>query len=145
VLIDELLVVCDDRLGDGLADGVDLGSVTASGDPDADVDTGELVEADNQEGLVDLESQNLGLDQVERLAVDLNQSLTSLFFFSSVSSPPVSLVVVHTLQWATAVAVRKFCQYGDLSQARAASRHTCLLLAEALHTLGCRCHVCDWR
>ena len=56
MLIDELLVVCDDRLGDGLADGVDLGSVSTSGDSDADVDTGELVEADNQERLVDLES-----------------------------------------------------------------------------------------
>ena len=105
VLIDELLVVCDDRLGDGLADGVDLGSVSTSGDSDADVDAGELVEADNQERLVDLESQDLGLDQAERLAVDLDQSFTSLFFFSSVSYPPVCLAVVHTLQWATAVAV----------------------------------------
>ena len=24
-------------------------------------------------------------------------------------------------------------------------QHTSLLLAEALHTLGCRCHDCDWR
>ena len=144
MLIDELLVVCDDRLGDGLADGVDLGSVSTSGDADADVDTSELVEADNQERLVDLESQDLGLDEAERLAVDLNQSLTSLFFFSSVSYPPVCLAVVHTLQWATAVAVHNSVST-EASQARPASRHTCLLLAEALDTLGCRCHGCDWR
>jgi hypothetical protein len=54
VLIDVLLVIGDDGLGDGLTDGVDLGSVTTTGDTDADVDSGELVLADDQEGLVDL-------------------------------------------------------------------------------------------
>lgn len=54
MLVDVLLVVGDEGLGDGLADGVDLRSVTTTGDADADVDVGELVEADNQEGLVDL-------------------------------------------------------------------------------------------
>jgi len=106
VLIDVLLIVCNDRLGDGLADGVDLGCVSTSGNSDADVDASELVQADNQEGFVDLESQDLGLDEVERLSVDLDQSLTSL-------------------------------AVGDGG--------CCLLLAEALHTLGCRCHDYDWR
>ena len=55
MLIDVLLVVGDDGLGDRLTDGVDLGSVTTTGDTDADVDTGELVLADDQEGLVDLD------------------------------------------------------------------------------------------
>ena len=55
VLIDELLVVGDEGLGDSLADGVDLRSLTTTGDTDADVDVGELVEADNEDGLVDLE------------------------------------------------------------------------------------------
>jgi hypothetical protein len=54
VLVNELLVVGNNRLGDGLADGVDLGDVTTTADTDTDVDTGELVEADDQEGLVDL-------------------------------------------------------------------------------------------
>lgn len=40
VLVDELLVVGDDGLGDGLADGVDLRGVTTTGDADADVDIG---------------------------------------------------------------------------------------------------------
>lgn len=57
VLVNVLLVVGDDRLGDGLADGVDLRGVTTTGDANADVDTGELVSADDQEGLVDLGSQ----------------------------------------------------------------------------------------
>jgi hypothetical protein len=102
VLIDELLVVGDDGLGDGLANGIDLGNVTTTGDADTDVDTGELVKANNQKRLVDLyihpqsaplsfliilhtkivesylEAQDLGLDQVERLAVDLNEALALL-------------------------------------------------------------------
>jgi hypothetical protein len=59
VLIDVLLVVGDDGLGDGLTDGVDLGSVTTTGDTDTDVDTSELVNADDQEGLVDLKNSNM--------------------------------------------------------------------------------------
>jgi hypothetical protein len=54
VLINELLVVSDEGLGDSLSDGVDLGNVTTSSNSDADVDAGELVEANNQERLVDL-------------------------------------------------------------------------------------------
>ena len=54
MLVDVLLVVGDDGLGDCLADGVDLRGVTTTGDTDADVDTGELVGSDDQEGLVDL-------------------------------------------------------------------------------------------
>lgn len=54
MLVNVLLVVGDDRLGDGLADSVDLRGVTTTGDADADVDTGELVSADDQERLVDL-------------------------------------------------------------------------------------------
>lgn len=112
MLVNVLLVVGDDRLGDGLADGVDLRGVTTTGDADADVDTGELVGTDDQEGLVDLviraleitisnalplcpwllqrrgrcsgvrkaylEAEDLRLDQVEGLAVDLDEALALL-------------------------------------------------------------------
>lgn len=54
VLVDVFLVVGDYRLGDGLSDGVDLGGVTTTVDTDADVDFGELVEAEEENGLVDL-------------------------------------------------------------------------------------------
>ena len=56
VLVDVLLVVGDNGLGDSLTDGVDLRGVTTTGNADTDVDTGELVNADDEEGLVDLES-----------------------------------------------------------------------------------------
>lgn len=54
VLVNVLLVVGDDGLGDGLADGVDLRGVTTTRNADANVDTGELVGTDDQDGLVDL-------------------------------------------------------------------------------------------
>jgi hypothetical protein len=120
VLIDVLLVVGNDGLGDSLTDGVDLGGVTTTGDTDADVDTSELVSANDQEGLVDLsgcqvsivvpwsssrpprnhcftaigfvvvfgeegkvpsaylEAEDLGLDQGEGLAVNLDEALALL-------------------------------------------------------------------
>jgi hypothetical protein len=102
VLVDVLLVVGDDGLGDGLTDGVDLRGVTTTGDADADVDVGcgllvlcriarrmkqlramrglrtELVEAEDQDGLVDLEAEDLGLDEGKRLSVDLDETLTGL-------------------------------------------------------------------
>jgi hypothetical protein len=38
--------------------------VSTASNPDADIDTSELIEANNQEGFVDLESENLRLDEV---------------------------------------------------------------------------------
>jgi len=54
VLVDELLVVGDEGLGDSLADGVDLRSLTTTRDAHADVEVGELIEANDEERLVDL-------------------------------------------------------------------------------------------
>lgn len=59
MLIDVLLVVGDDRLSNGLADGVDLGDVTTTTDANPDVDTGELVQTDDEERLVDLYDRGL--------------------------------------------------------------------------------------
>lgn len=54
VLVHVLLVVRHDGLGDGLADGVDLGRVAAASDADADVHPGEFVQAEDEERFVDL-------------------------------------------------------------------------------------------
>lgn len=115
MLIDELLVVGDDGLGDGLSDGIDLGGLTTTGNSDTDVNTGESVETNNKEGLVDLESQDLRLNQVQRLSVDLDKSLSGLYpsnqYISSLAfcCEHVKFLIdgVHTLQWATAVAILK--------------------------------------
>lgn len=97
VLVNELLVVGDDGLGDGLADGVDLGDVTTTGDADTDIDTGELVEADDQKGLVDLEAELLGLDEVKRLAVDLDEAL-ALLGVGDCGSSLLLAEALHTLR-----------------------------------------------
>ena len=78
MLIDELLVVGDNGLGDGLTDGVDLRCVSTTSYSDADIDVGELLETDDQEGFVDLESKDFGLDEVEGLSVNFDQTLSSL-------------------------------------------------------------------
>lgn len=110
MLIHKLLVVGNDGLGDGLTDGIDLRSVSTTSNSDADIDASEFVEADDQDGFVDLESQDLGLDEVERLSVDLDESLSCLY--PSCQLPPFNsysyCIVVwnRTLQWATAVAVQ---------------------------------------
>ena len=99
MLVDVLLVVGDDGFGNGLADGVDLRGVTTTGDADADVDIScpycqysyspsllgverrvrtELVNTEDQDGLVNLESQDLGLDEGKRLSVNLDETLSGL-------------------------------------------------------------------
>lgn len=104
VLIDEFLVVGDDRLRDSLTNSVNLRCVSTTSNPDANIDTSELVETDDQERFVDLESQDLGLNEIERLAVDLDESFTSLFPPCQYSLTPLC-IVLRTLQWATAVAI----------------------------------------
>lgn len=54
VLVNVLLVVGDNRLGYCLSDSVDLRSVTTTSNSNSDVNVGELVKADDEEGFVDL-------------------------------------------------------------------------------------------
>lgn len=78
LLVHVFLVVSNQALGDGLSDGVHLGHMTTTRDSDSDVDVGELVQADQQQGLVDLESQDLWLHQGDRRTVDLDQTFAGL-------------------------------------------------------------------
>ncbi|KAJ6263598.1 hypothetical protein Dda_2166 [Drechslerella dactyloides] len=71
VLVHVLLVIRDNALGDRLADGVDLRRVATARYADADVDVGELVEAEDEQGLVDLEAEDFRLDEVDWGPVDL--------------------------------------------------------------------------
>ena len=67
----------------------------------------ELVKTKDEDGLVDLEAQDLGLDKGKRLSVDLDETLTSLFILREyvVLNARALGVDICTLQWATAVAV----------------------------------------
>jgi len=54
----------------------------------------ELVNTEDQDGLVDLESQDLGLDQGKRLSVDLDQTLSGLYVIVSIRSIARAVVAV---------------------------------------------------
>lgn len=72
------LVVSHDGLGQGLPDGVDLAHTSAALDADPDVDLGEPVLAEQQNGLLQFELQRLGLNLIQRLAVDPEDALSAL-------------------------------------------------------------------
>jgi len=61
-----------------LTDGIHLGSVTTPIDTDTDIDIGKLVKPDNEEGLVDLESEDLWLHEGKGRSVDLDETTASL-------------------------------------------------------------------
>ena len=77
-LVDELLVVGDDTLADGLSDGIDLRDITTTTDADADVDVLEDLIAEDEDGLEDLEAEDLGLDELDGAAVDADEALALL-------------------------------------------------------------------
>ena len=63
-LVDVLLVVRHDGLGDGLADGVNLGSVASTLDANTDVEIGELLLAEKKDRLEGFEAEDLGLEKL---------------------------------------------------------------------------------
>ena len=77
-LIDILLVEGHDSLGDGLTDGVDLGSVTSSTHSNANIESSDTVSAQKQNGLIHLGTQDFWLDEGKRSAVELDESLAAL-------------------------------------------------------------------
>jgi len=78
VLVDELLVIGDNGLGDRLTDGVNLRSVTTTSDADANVDARKLLEANEEKRLIDLEAKDIGLDKMEGMSVHLDKTFASL-------------------------------------------------------------------
>ena len=73
-------VVGDESFCDGLTDSVDLGDVTTTLHSDADVDAGEGLLADDEDGLVDLVAEDFGFDELDGGAVDADEAsaLTSV-------------------------------------------------------------------
>ena len=78
LLIHVLGVVGHDTLGNGGADGVNLGGDTSSLDADADVEVAELFLSANEDGFKDLEAHGSGLDEFDGLAIDLDQTAALL-------------------------------------------------------------------
>jgi len=64
----------DDGLSDSLSDGVNLGDLSSTLDLDSDVDLGELVLSDDEDGLVVLVSEEGGLSEGDGLSVESDES-----------------------------------------------------------------------
>lgn len=77
-LIDEFLVVGNDGLGNGLPDGVDLGSNTSPLDTDSDVQVSKFILTKDEDGLESLQAKNLGLEQFNGAPVDLDEATACL-------------------------------------------------------------------
>ena len=65
-----LLVVGEECLCDGLADGEDLVGLTTTLNSHSDVDVFKLVTADEEDGLEGLKSEGFGLEKSECLSVN---------------------------------------------------------------------------
>jgi len=76
LLIVVLLVVGDDGLGDSLADGHHLGAGTTSVDAHADVEVLEAVGTEEEDGLENLHAEGRGLNELDGLSVDADESLS---------------------------------------------------------------------
>lgn len=71
-------MVCDQTLGNGLSDSVNLRDVTTTGDLNSDIDVLKLVQANQSKRLVNLESQDFRLNQSDGRAIHLDQTLAGL-------------------------------------------------------------------
>ena len=72
------MIVGDQRLGDGLPDGVNLGDATSALDADANVDVGESGFAQEKHWLLKLGTKGDGLDELQRPAIHLDETLAVL-------------------------------------------------------------------
>lgn len=86
LFINVLLVVSNKALSNSLTDSINLRYVTTTRNLYSDVNIGELVESNNKERLVDLESENFGLNKGNWRTINLDETLTSLNSGNSSSS-----------------------------------------------------------
>ena len=77
-LINIFGVVSDDGLGNGRSDSVDLGSHTSSLDADTDVKVCKLVLSKDKNGLECLQAKGFGLDILNGLSIDLDETTSLL-------------------------------------------------------------------
>merc|ERR1719199_262535 len=77
-LVDVLLVVGDDGLGNRLPDRVDLRGVATALHAKTDVNVGKALAAQQQNRLEDLVAEHLGLDKLNGAAIDLDQATALL-------------------------------------------------------------------
>lgn len=78
VRIDVLGIVSNDGLGNGLADGINLGGVSTTLYADADVNRSESILSCDENGLIDLEAEDLWLQKADGGTVNVDKAATLL-------------------------------------------------------------------
>jgi hypothetical protein len=78
LFIDILCVVGNHRLGNRRANGINLRSDTSTLDADANIEVAELVLSNNKNRLEDLQAESSGLDKLNGLSIDLDQTASLL-------------------------------------------------------------------
>ena len=89
-LIDELLVVSQQTLGDGLSDGVDLRGVTTASDSNSHVNLGEVLLSQQKDGLEGLNTESGRIQVVQGDTVDSDHTNTGLNQSNSYGVPLAS-------------------------------------------------------
>jgi len=74
--VDIFCIVCDNGLGNGLTDRIYLRSVSTTLDAYTDVNVCKGIFTSDKDGLIDLESQNLWLNEVDRRSIDADQAFS---------------------------------------------------------------------
>ena len=110
--IEVLGVVGNNGLGDGLTDSVNLRGVSTTLDTNTDVNDTESVLAGGEDGLVDLESEDLRLEEVEGRAVDVDEATTLLSMGDRGSGLGIqeSLVYRNSTSKLVGVNIPSFCR-----------------------------------
>lgn len=75
--VDKFLVICDNGLGESLADGINLAGVTTTIYTDADVKVGKAFLTENKDGFKGLQTESFGLNKFQRDTVHTDHSLSS--------------------------------------------------------------------
>jgi hypothetical protein len=78
VRINVLGVVGNESFGNGLTDGIDLRCVSTTLYPHTNIENAEGIFASDQNGLIDLETEDLRLDEVDGGTVDADEATTLL-------------------------------------------------------------------
>lgn len=73
-----LLIVCNNALGDGLTNGIDLSNFTTTSNADTNIDFLEAVVTNNKQGFEQFESQNFGFQILQGVSVHSDETFALL-------------------------------------------------------------------
>merc|ERR1719350_2213952 len=76
-LINVFLIVCNDSFRNSLTQCIDLGGITSTLDAKPNINLGATILAEQQQGLIDLDAEDVWLQSVDGAAIDTNKPTSS--------------------------------------------------------------------